>query len=153
MRTVVGRGVDRSLVAILGVVVALVVATVVVALTVADERRAEYPVGSPERRLQEYVAAIGEGDVDAAYDLMAAEYRRDVSRVEFADRYRYLADRLDDTRIAIEESEVEGDRATITLAITTVYADDLSYDEYEREERVTLVREEGEWRLVQPVLY
>ena len=145
-----GRGVDRSLVAILGVVVALVVATVVVALTVADDRGAEYPAGSPERRLQEYVAAIGDGDVDAAYDLMAADYRRDVTRTEFADRYRYLADGLDDTRIAIAESEVEGDRATITLAITTVYAEDLSYDEYEREDRVSLVREDGEWRLVRP---
>jgi hypothetical protein len=144
------RRIDRSLLAILAVVVVIAIATVVVALTMEEDRVAELPADSPERQVQTFVQAIQASDLDTAYDLTASGYRRDVSREQFGNRYRYRMDSPDDTRITIKETIVEGDRATVTLTLTTVYTNDLTIDEYDREERVALVREEGGWRLSRP---
>lgn len=138
---------DRALILIIAIAAVLVVGTLVLALTRGDEAPAVYPADSPERTVQDYLAALDRGDLDAAYALLAAPYRAEVSRGTFAQRTGF---RSNDARIIVATSGIDGDHATITLRLRRFVVDGPTANEYEREMRVTLVREAAGWRLERP---
>lgn len=151
--TAIGRalGFDRSLLIVVGLATALVVGTTAAALTIGDDQPAAYPPGSAEAAVQAYVVALAARDFDAAYALLAADYRADVSPEEFRAHFAYGGDLVGGDRIAVAATQVFGDRAVVTLDVRTVYVGDTSYDAYDRETRVDLVFEDGAWHLRGPL--
>lgn len=144
------RGVDVGVLLIAALALAIVAGALVLAARAGGETPPDYPADSPEARLRAYVEAVQAGDLPSAYGMLSEAYRREVGQVEFGDRFGYV-DPSGRTRIAIAERAVAGDRATLDLDVLTVYDEaGPGYSEFERRERVTLVREGGEWRLERP---
>ncbi|HEV2109598.1 MAG TPA: hypothetical protein VGR16_15160 [Thermomicrobiales bacterium] len=143
------RGPERSLVLIAGLTGLVVIVTIVLAFTLGDREPATFDPGTPERAVQDYLQALDDGDVEAAYALLASEYRRTTSLATFTNsggqKYGY---RQDADRVTVEDVDIDGETARLQLGLRFV-ADD--GDDYEQEIDVALVRESGAWRLRNPL--
>ena len=127
---------NRVLVGLVGAVVLLAA----VAGVVASQR--ESPVldtGTPEGVTQVYVQAVIDGDHLGAADLLSPTSDCDLDDVSQA----YLPDSL---RVVLESTDVDGDRAVVTIVVTDRFSDGpFGASEYAHTERVTLAREGGSW--------
>jgi hypothetical protein len=143
---------QRGLLAIVGGLIVVLVASVLVVILVGDRPPREYPSGSPESALQAYLAAWDEGDLTAAY---AAFSRAATANVPFAEYRPQAADYRTwnmgsdgpTRRIFIDDVEINGDRATISVTIeeTWVYGLNTSRNSYGRE--IPMVFEDDAWRI------
>lgn len=134
-------------------VVAIVIAAIAVATILVIERRpdADYPSGSPEAALQDYVRAWHAGDADAAWEVVstAAQERSTLDRFRAANRRR------DDEvyRVWIDETSVNDERATLLLTVERLSHDGLLGPGRERRgTRMTLVQENGGWKVDNPTV-
>lgn len=121
---------------VLAVVVGVLVLLAVVAGVVSATRdREDLPAGSPEAVVQDYVAKIYDGDVDAAATRLAADSACTVE--DLSDAYAEPA-----ARVVLRDSSVEGRRATVRLDF--VHGTDGPFQsEWTQEETFRLVREDG----------
>ena len=148
--TQAGHRLDRSLLLVAAVAVGLVVITLLIAALAGRQPPASFPEGSPEARVQAYMVALERGDTAASYAMMSEAFRREVTAVEFADRDAWFPE---DAEIVVRNREEQGDRAFLTLVVRTGGRGLFGGEAYEYEERVTLIREAGEWRFErQPTL-
>lgn len=129
---------ERVLAAVVGVLVLLAVGAGVLA---ASRDVPQLDPASPEGVTQAFLQAAFDADEEAAAEHLSATSGCDVADV----RQAYLPD---DVRVVVESTEVDGDRAVVTLVVTDVYGEGLfGSSEYEHTERARLAREDGAWRL------
>ncbi|WP_234660163.1 hypothetical protein [Agromyces marinus] len=129
-------GPDRTLLVILGVLVALVV----IALIVVFARGGPDPrdPASPEGVVQRYAQAVIDGDEDAAMDLLTPDAVDACVRVP-----QTMADR---TRVTLAETVERDDTADVDVIIATSYGDEpFGGSEYEEQGTFELERVDGLW--------
>lgn len=126
---------DRTLLGILAVIAVLVVVAVVVVFTRGAPQLHE--PGTPERTVQEYAAAVIDGDRDAAEDLLAptgADDCMDSGAVST------------DLRLTLVDTRVHGETATVTVLIASGYSSGPFGDSgYEYEDAFQLERSGDDW--------
>ena len=149
------RGTDRFLLGIVAGAVLLaalgIVAVIVVGRTPAP--RAADPA-SPVGVVQRYVEAIRNGDVDAAYGELSRSAQAGLSLDAARRRFqRQGTSASGEQRILIEPVTVDDDRAEVKVTVSrfSARADPFSSSTSHQDATVRLVREDGAWRINQPV--
>lgn len=126
---------DRTLLGILAVIAVLVVVAVVVVFTRGAPQL--HDPGTPERAVQEYAAAVIDGDLDAAEDLLAPTSTDDCVESPVVST---------DLRLTLIETRVHGETATVTVSIASGYSSGpFGGSGYEYEEAFQLERSGDGW--------
>jgi len=121
----------------------LLVASIIVALV---QRVEPLPEGTPERAVQLYLAAIADGDLEAARDFLSAELKEQCSIEDLA-RRRYASRELEDSRITLEGTEPVGGKMIVTARVTRLRSNSpFGSSENSYDQLYTLVEEDGSWR-------
>lgn len=141
--------------AVLATVVA-VVALVLVALAMAvaaPSRPADYAPGTPEAAFQEFYAAWGSGDVDAAYGYLSSNVTRDLTLIDYRQADGEQSWQRDQQRrLVLQGVDVTGDRALLHVRIDEFSRGGLTGDRYSYDRTVRLAREGGSWRIDEPLV-
>ena len=125
------------------VVVVLVLAAGIGAAALGG-RAPQYAEGSPERAVQDYLAAVGDRDSTAAQTFFSAELR---SRCRDYPRDMISRQSRQGLRATLERTTVHGDTAEVRVRITESYGDaPFNSNESSHTEVFALVREDGQWR-------
>jgi len=138
---------------LIGAIVALVLMVVAAAtfLLVSDDEVATYPPGSPEAAYQEYAQAWEAGDVETAWEAFTTRAQGRISKSEFRDTNTWRGEEA--MRIWIEHQTGTDDRAVLNLSIDFTYDGGLfGTDRHTESSRVTLLREDGEWKIDTPLV-
>ena len=129
---------DRTLLVIIGVIVALVVVALVLVFT-----RSEPPTldeSTPEGVVQRYSAAVIDGDEEAAMEYLSDRLTDDCTRVPTS--------RAEGMRVTLVDTRERDDSADVRVLIATSYGGGpLGPDEYQEEGVFDLVREGDGWRI------
>jgi len=145
---------NRSLLYVALGVVALAVVTIVVVLLAGGREAAEFPADSPEATLQAYLAAYDEGDLDAAHAYFSAGVRDHMDRQAYQQAVDSWGVGTEPDRTVLFDSATgTGDRVQLHLIVEEFYGDGLSGDTYRSPRDVRLVREDGEWRIDQALIW
>jgi hypothetical protein len=114
----------------------------------------EFPPGTPERAFQDYLQTYDDRDYAAVYQMFSTEVREDVTQEEYVDEARrhnfYPSNQ--DQRVRIDRTSVEGDRATLHLAVEYSYGGGFGNDSYVNERQIPMVREDEAWKIDTPLL-
>ncbi len=142
---------QRSVVALLGVAVALLLAGVVVAIAASRQPEATYSPGTPEAAIADFVRLIEAGKVDEAYALTAIPgLSRERFREQVDPAYRSESSR----RVTLIRSEVKAETATVDVAITTLsHTDALDVSEDTTRQTYRLKRVNGKWLITGPTYF
>lgn len=145
---------DRFLVAIVVGAVALIVVGLAIVLGAGTPapRLAADP-SSPVGVVQRYVEALRAGDVDGARALLTTAARSEVERNRDAFAPRFLPSRSAGRRILLEPISESADRAEVRATVSTFNGQGglLDAGTFHQEVLVRLVRENGQWRISQPI--
>jgi len=145
------RETDRFLGGILALAALLIVASLIV---VGLQRRAGEPPpesGTPARVVWDYIQALHDGRYLDAFALIAPSYPPDAT--EFAADMSRQLHREQDTngvsRVRFDNTIISGEKATVTVFVTTFYDDIGPFSDslYERVETAQLRKIEGRWRI------
>jgi hypothetical protein len=124
---------------------ALLIVSIVVALT---QRLEPLPEGTPERAVQLYLTALEDSDYVTVHSLLSAERRTECSLETIAFRDIGRGGRFADSRVTIVDTDLFDGSAVVTARITSIQRDGLfGTSDSSREERYSLLKEDGEWRL------
>jgi hypothetical protein len=146
-----GEVTDRSGWLIGGLVGLAIAVAIITAIVVAVSRQDEvYPAGSPEAAFQAYLRAWDEGDTEAALAAFSERARKRVSTWEFRQAQGWADEEA--ARIWIDDVTERDGRVTLRLAIETVYGGLFGSERYTEHTRVTLVREDGGWKIDTPLV-
>jgi hypothetical protein len=145
---------DRGVIIIGFTLGGLIVLAILAALLVGAPDEEEFAEGTPERVIQDYVRAVRDRDREAAYAFFSSAAQRDMSFEEFSNYVSGPGDPFENRRIRLEDSEIDGERATLSLVIES-FDDGSLFDSnrYEYERTVALVREEGAWKIDESFFY
>jgi hypothetical protein len=122
----------------------LVVASIVVGLT---RREKPLPEGTPERVVQRFLNAIGDEDLKVAYALLSDELKQACSIEQFAGNTFGRKRDLKNSRVTLKETKhLDGPAIVIARVSSISGSGPFRTSEHAREERFTLVQEEGQWR-------
>lgn len=127
---------ERVLALVVGVVLVLAVAAAVVA---ANQPTQTVDPDSPEGVVQEFLTAVVEGDGEAALSYVDPELNCDEQALEHVEG--------EQARVALLESEVDGDEARVVVSISQGSSGPFETGEYSREETYRLVRTDEGWRI------
>lgn len=131
--------------------VMLVVAFVAALVVLEDRQEATYAVDSPEAAFQAYIQAWDSGDTDAALAAFTPETQRRLEERDFREAARWSDEEA--VRIWIDDVRAMDERATLHLTVERAYGPGLlGGDRYREDMRVTLVRQDGEWRISTPLV-
>lgn len=147
---------SRSIGIIVASVVALIGLAVVVVLLAGRRGPEAYPIGSPEAALQAYLVAWDDGDVKAAYAALSRDAHRSMSFGDYqraARQWRSGQSPQSTRTVLIDRTEGGGDRRVIYLIVEETYGNGLEQGSYRSERQVELVREDGAWRMSQPLVW
>ena len=123
---------------------ALLIASIVVALL---EKEEPLPQGTPEAAVQAFLRALGDEDLETAYNLLSGKLKQDCTLSEFFGMSRYEEGRLKEDRIVLEGTRMVDDTAFVTVRVTRVHSPGLfGPSEASFEPRFVLRQEDGEWR-------
>ncbi|MRX43587.1 nuclear transport factor 2 family protein [Agromyces kandeliae] len=129
---------DRTLVVILAVLGALVVLALVAVFTRGEPEQLD--ADTPEGVVQQYSAAVIDGDEAAAMELLVPELAEDCTRMPAAEPAGI--------RVTLVDTTVRDDTADVDVLIVTTYGDGpFGSSEYEERGVFDLVRVDGEWRI------
>ena len=145
----------RTVGAIVGTILGIVALAVIIVGLAGREPKTFEP-GSPEAALQAYLVAWDEGDLEAAYSSFSAAARRGLSFEAYQRAARtWHAQQSSDTRrlLLIDRSTGNAERATVYLILEETYRRDLSASSYRSQREVSLIREEGAWRIADPLVW
>ena len=148
----------RSLVGIaVGIAAVAVVAVVAVAFTAA-QGPAEFPPDSPEAALQAYLEAYDEGDYEAAYGHFSADVQDQMAFEEFERVAREYGIYAGESRRVLYDGvgrvEIDGDETkTLQLTVEVSSGGGLAANPYSYQTEVPMVREDGAWRIDQPLVH
>lgn len=145
---------NRSLIYVAVAIVLLAVITIAVVLLAGDRQTAQFDADSPEAALQRYLTAYEEGDLEAAHAYFSADVRE---RMDL-DAYQRAVDSWGigfepDRSVLFDSSSGSGDRVELHLIVEEFAGDGLSGDTYRSPRDVRLVREDGEWRIDEPLVW
>ena len=135
-----------------GTVLSVIAITAVVILAVMGglgTRDADYPADSPEAALQRYFQAWDAGDVAGARAALSDRARGQVSEYrlrEALERYGGPAG------VWVEGISGSDDRRIVTLDVEWVSTGFLGTDRWTSESRISMVREDGEWKIDEPLV-
>jgi hypothetical protein len=133
----------------------VLVAGAVVLLSSRDS--ATYPADSPEFALQAFLGAWERDDIEAAYGLLSTRVREGMT----LDRYRmqardYAWQREQDQRVVLigtrPAGAAAGDRVTVDLRVDQYSSGPFGSDRWSFERSVALAREDGAWRIDEPLV-
>ncbi|MBM7502642.1 hypothetical protein ACFPER_04120 [Agromyces aurantiacus] len=130
---------DRTLLVILGIIVALVIVALVVVFSRGEPELLDE--STPEGVVQRYSAAVIDGDEQAAKEYLVAEVADDCVRIEPATGA--------DLRVTLVDTEEREDSADVRVLLTISYGGGGPFgsDEYQEDGVFDLVRDGGEWRI------
>ena len=147
---------NRSLIYIGVGLVGLAVITIIVVLLAGDRQRADFPSDSPEGTVQRYLVAFDAGDLEAAHAFFSADVREQMD----ADAYQRAVDSFGHgfsaergRSVLFDSTDGSGDRVELHLIVEEFYGDGLSGETYRSPRDIRLVREDGEWRIDQPLVW
>lgn len=102
--------------------------------------------GGPADTVREYFKGMDKGDYGGCYDLFAedSEVRESYSRKEFTEMMNEIGE-ISIIGFEILEHEVDGDKATIKFRATANISGGLELPD---EETFTLVKEDGDWKIL-----
>ena len=146
----------RSLLAIGAGVIALVIVTLAAVLLTDSDDGTSFAPDSPESALQAYLAALQDGDVDAAYAIFSNEVRSRVSADAFEREVRLRDTGTPDgpdTRYLVTATNVDGDTALVTVTVEEFYGDGLNGSTNRYDHEIHLVREHGAWHIDEPLVW
>lgn len=146
---------NRSLIYIGLGVVGLAVITTLVVLLAGDRQRADFPSDSPEGTLQRYLVAYDDGDLDAAHAFFSADVRERMD----AEAYQRAVDSFGHDpahggrSVLFDSTDGNDDRVDLHLIVEEFYGDGFSGETYRSPRDIRLVREDGAWRIDQPLVW
>ena len=150
--TAAGRGPDRFLLAIAGGAIILILISIVVVFMTRSPRPT--PPADPASIVgvvQGYVEATRAGDAEKARSYLTRAARTESELPANRNLYQASSDR--DVRIIVEAVSETETTAEAKVTISRFYArsDPFSSNTYHRTVTVTLLREDGQWRISQPI--
>ena len=143
-------GLDRFTLSIgIGVVVLVMIGIVIAA--VGARVQAPPDLSTPEGVALAYELDIQRGEADRAWGLLASEAQRGTTRQEFLARAATV-NRGGEVRFSAENVRADGDTAHLDMVRVTPTSGflGLGVGSYTTQNPVTLVRENGEWRISVP---
>jgi hypothetical protein len=146
-----GSGKDRrSWVFAAAVAGALVLVAVVTVFYAMGRQDASYASESPEAAFQRYAQAWDAGDAETAYASLSARAKTRVPQRDFREAITWSGDEA--TRVWIDERTGTDDLAVLVLTVETSDGGWLGVDRYRDHPRVTLIREDGSWKIDTPLV-
>ena len=148
-----GPAPSRHLAIVAAAVIGLVVLTVAAVLLSADDSGDELEPGSPQAVLRDYLAALDDGDLTAAYALFSERIRErwaveDFERdAEMLEPHGPMAGGGPSRRVLFDRVETTGDRSVVHLTVEEFWRDGLSGSTYQYQREIRMVREVGDWRI------
>jgi len=136
-----------------GILVLAALLIVVSLIAVGLQGRAQEPppeAGTPARVVWDYYQALREGRYTDAFALIAPRYPPDATEfaAAMARQTSSSSNRGRVDRLRFGETIISADQATVTLFVTTFYADGpFAQRLYERTETPRLRKIEGQWRI------
>lgn len=126
---------DRTLIGIVALIAVLVIVAVVVVFTRGAPEL--HDPGTPERAVQQYAAAVIDGDHEAAADLLSPSTAEDCMGSGAV---------ATDLRVTLIDTKVHGDTATVTVTIASGYSSGpFGGSGYEYEDAFQLERSGEDW--------
>ena len=106
---------------------------------------------SPAGVVQAYVEATRNGETEKARSYLTRQARAEVEARDRQNSYRPTID--DNVRIIIETATMTDTTAEVKVSISRFYArsDPFSSSTYHNDTTVRLIREDGAWRISQPI--
>jgi hypothetical protein len=125
-------------------VAALAITAVIVTLAASSGDPTSLPAGSPEARVQDFVLAIDDGEIDLAYGMLAPVISDNCSALDF----RRFVDtgRSSDLRVELDNVDLIGDDAIVNVKVTSFSGSppfDFSENQYNA--RFSLSKIDGAW--------
>jgi hypothetical protein len=146
---------DRSLLAIGGGIAVLVVVAVIAVVLLGSREAPSFSADTPEGVVQRHLAAVEDQEYETAWGYFSAAVQSDLSVDEYrraARDYGYYG--TESRRVLFDRSEVDGERARVWLTVEE-YFDGGPFgggDTYRSTREIVLVRENGEWRIDDPLI-
>lgn len=147
-----GGGQDRFLLAIVAGTIVLVLASIVVVFVFGRARTSPPPdPNSPAGVVHAYVEAVRDGDIERARTYLTRTARAEVEVRDRQSSYRPTRD--DNVRIVVETVSTTETSAEVKVTISRFYArsDPFSSSTSHYDTSVRLTREDGSWRIAQPI--
>jgi hypothetical protein len=146
---------DRSLLIIGGGIVVLVIAAVIAVVALGSREGTAFSADTPEGVVQRHLAAVEDEDYEAAWGYLSTAVQSDLSVDEYRRAARdYGSWGVGSRRVLFDRSEVDGDRARVWLTIEEYYDGGPfgGANTYRSTRDIALVREDGEWRIDDPII-
>lgn len=143
-------------VAVVGAAIVVLLVAVVTIVLLAADREVDLEPGSPEAALADYLAAFDADDLAAVHAHFSSEvrgrwdleaYRRAVDLYGF-DRTPGAA-----RRVLFDRADITGDTARVRLTVEEFIGEGLSGDTYRSTRDIRMVREDGSWRIDEPLVW
>lgn len=146
-----GRSSDRLLWGIVAGAIALMLAGFALLLVVREREPAQFPADTPQGVVQRYLQAQIEGRYTEAESYLSPS----VLEPDGTRKPRFPSTPSQNShRIVLEDTQIAGDRATVTVAITTFYGGSGGLfggsTEYTTPQVFELRRESGVWKIIAP---
>jgi hypothetical protein len=144
----------RGLIAIASGIAAISILAVAVLVIAGNQPPTAFPPDSPEAALQGYLTAFEAGDYPAAYDYFSADVQAVMSLEKFENAAgEYGTSNPGSRRVTYDGTVGSGDRVTLQVTVETSASGGLSTDRYTYQTEVSMVREDGEWRIDQALVF
>ncbi len=123
----------------------LVIASIIVALIQTEQTLTE---GSPEAAVQGFLRATESEETQIAYDFLSDDLKSECTLENFGGR-RFERNRVDDSRIVFEKTEMVDNTAFVTVQVTQFYGrGPFGTSESTRSEQFSLTKEAEQWKFV-----
>ena len=145
-------GRDRFLIGIVAGTLLLIVVGVIVVFMLGRTRTAPpADTSTPAGVVQAYIEAVRAGELERSRTYLTREARAEAEARDKNSTYRPTAQ--DNVRIVVEQVSVTETRAEVKVTTSRFYAnsDPFSAGSSHYDSTVTLVREDGAWRMTQPL--
>ena len=150
------RGADRTLVYVAAGIVALLAITAGAVLLLGNREPTSLPADSPEGAVQRHLAAFEDGDFEAAHAHFSSEVREEMDLDAYEQLTRDYGGFPTDTsrRVLFDRTETDGDRSRVHLTVEEYYGGGPfgGGETYRSPREIRLVREDGEWRIDEPIV-
>lgn len=147
----------RTLGVIAGGILVLVAASVAIVLLAGSRQAQHFPAGTPQGTVQAYLQAWEEQDAAASWAFFSSEVHREYSFDDYEraadDYYRYSSPDGAQRSVFIDGVDGSGDQVTVRLTVEEYYGDGLTTSSYRSPRTVRLVREDGSWKLRDPLIW